>query len=350
MSLLYLVWTGLRYMSNKRFFNFLSVLASLHLMQAAEWTPTPTESKASLRAIKAVSDREVWVSGTGGTVLRTVDAGKHWTRVAGLPTDLDFRGLQTFDGRTVLLMSAGSGEKSRIYRTLDSGARWTLVHQNQIPEAFFDSIAFHDGLRGLVVGDPVDGKFFLLSTSDGGATWLRLPGPTAREGEAAFAASNTSLAVTRAGLAWFATGGVLGGRVFSSYDWGRTWTATQTTVPHDVTTAGAFSLALPDDKHGFAVGGDYKKENAAEAVLSETRDGGASWVQAPGPTGYRSAIVSDGHRTVATGPAGTDYKVSPKAKWQVIPGAGFHALSLESKGKVVWACGANGRIAFFRLR
>ena len=341
-------------MSNNRFFNFLSVVSILQSQassaQTRGWTITPTESKASLRAIRVVSDREVWVSGTGGTVLRTVDAGKHWTRMAGLPAELDFRGLQTFDGRTVLLMSAGSGDKSRIYGTSDSGQHWTLVHQNQIPTAFFDSIAFHDGLRGLVVGDPVGGKFFLLATTDGGATWSPLPGPTAREGEGAFAASNTSLVVNHPGLAWFATGGVLGGRVFSSYDWGRTWTPSQTPLRHDTETAGVFGLALSDTKHGFAVGGDYKKEKEAPGALSETTDGGATWTELTGPTGFRSAIVTDGNRIIATGPAGTDYRPSPKAEWRVIPGDGFHALSMAPKGKLVWACGSKGRVAHFRLR
>ena len=337
-------------MSNKRFYNFLSVLCILQSAEAAEWTLTPTESKASLRAIRAVSDREVWTSGTGGSVFRTVDAGKHWSRMAGLPTDLDFRGLQTFDGKTVHIMSAGPGDKSRIYRSVDSGRHWALIHQNQIPEAFFDNIAFHDGLRGLVVGDPVDGKFFLLATSDGGATWSRLSGPTAREGEGAFAASNTSLAVDRSGHAWFATGGLLGGRVFSSYDWGRTWTAVQTTVPHDSASAGVFGLIFPDSNHGFAVGGDYKKLEDAAATLCETTDGGATWQALPGSKGFRSAVITDGHHLLITGPAGTDYRAGPKAEWQSINGEGYHALSLAPRGKLVWASGSNGRVASIHLR
>ena len=296
-----------------------------------------------------VSDREVWVSGTNGT-LRTVDGGKRWTKMAGLPSDLDFRGLQTFDGKTVLLMSAGQGTKSCIYRTIDSGQHWKLVHQNQIAEAFFDSIAFYDALRGLVVGDPVDGRFFLLSTSDGGATWSRLEGPTARDGEGAFAASNTSLVVLRAGLAWFGTGGVLGGRVFNSYDWGRTWTSVSTTIRHDTATAGVFSVAFADEKDGFAIGGDYKKAEDAQSVLSRTTDGGGTWNEVAGPKGYRSAIATDGHYVIATGPAGSDYRPGPNAEWQTIAGEGFHALSMASKSKVVWACGSNGRVAYIRLR
>ena len=337
-------------MSNKRFYNFPLVLPILLSAQAAEWIPTLTESKASLRAIVAVSDRQVWVSGSGGVALRTLDGGKHWTRMAGLPDDLDFRGLHTLDGRTVLLMAAGPGKKSAIYRTSDSGKTWKLVHQNEIPEAFFDGIAFYDALHGLIIGDPVDGKFFLLATSDGGATWSRLDGPSAREGEGAFAASNTSLSTARAGLAWFATGGVLGGRVFSSDDWGRTWTPSQTTVNHDTTTAGVFSLTFHNDKHGFAIGGDYKKEKDSQSVLSETTDGGATWTELRGPTGYRSAMVTDGHHVIATGPAGTDYRPGPKAEWQQVPGEGFHALSLPPRGKIAWACGSKGRVAFLRLR
>ena len=339
-------------MSNKRFYNFTLVffttLSHTVCLQAGEWAVTPTESKASLRGIVAVTDREVWVSGTGGTVTRTVDGGKRWTKMDGLPSDLDFRGLHTFDGKTILAMSAGSGEKSRIYRSVDSGRHWTLVHQNRIPEAFFDSIAFYDGMRGLVIGDPVEGKFFLLATADGGATWARLEGPAARDGEGAFAASNTSLVVKRDGHAWFATGGVLGGRVFRSSDWGRTWTAGETTIPHETASAGVFGLTFQGVLHGYAIGGDYKKPEAAAGVLAETLDGGEKWAVVGGPKGYRSAVVADRGYVVVTGPGGSDYRVG--RGWSSIPGEGFHALSVAPGGKVVWASGSNGRVASFRIR
>lgn len=270
--------------------------------------------------------------------------------MAGLPSSLDFRGLHTFDGRAILLMSAGSGPKSSIYRSPDSGQHWKLVHQNQVADGFFDCIAMYDALRGLVVGDPVDGKFFLLTTANGGATWSRIDGPTARDGEGAFAASNTSLTVKANGQAWFATGGVLGGRVFNSYDWGRTWTPVSTTVQHETATAGVFSLAFPDLKHGFAIGGDYKKPADSSHVLSETTDGGSSWLPLSGPAGYRSAIATDGHHVFVTGPDGSEYRPAPAGDWQSITGEGFHALSIAPKGKLVWACGSNGRVAHFRFK
>ena len=247
-------------------------------------------------------------------------------------------------------MSAGPGAKSALYRSADSGAHWKLVHQNQIPEAFFDAIAFYDSLRGLVLGDPVNGKFFLLSTSNAGESWTRLDGPMAREGEGAFAASNTSLVVKGNGLAWFGTGGVLGGRVFNSYDWGHTWTAVSTTIPHDTEAAGVFSLAFPSPTHGYAVGGDYKKPDDATAVLAESADGGSSWRVVAGPKGYRSAIAADGHQVIVTGPAGSELHIEGKSKWVAIDGPGFNALSITPKGNAVWACGSDGRVARLRLR
>ena len=73
----------------------------------------------------------VWASGTGGTWLRTLDSGAHWTSgvVAGA-ADLDFRGIRAWTANTAILLSSGTGEKSRIYKTTDGGARWTLLFTN----------------------------------------------------------------------------------------------------------------------------------------------------------------------------------------------------------------------------
>ena len=66
----------------------------------------------------------MWASGSGGTWLVTIDGGVTWraAKVAGAEA-LDFRGIRAIDARTVYLMSAGSGDKSRIYKTTDAGER-----------------------------------------------------------------------------------------------------------------------------------------------------------------------------------------------------------------------------------
>jgi len=157
----------------------------------------------SLRGVSIVSRRVAWASGTHGTYLRTVDGGEVWTP-AQVPdaNSLDFRAVRAFSADEAFLMSAGPGDQSRIYHTLDGGQHWNLQFTNSNPKGFFDSMAFWDPKHGIVVGDPVPDqtgklKFELLMTDDG-QTWHPIPAtqlPDAVEGEGAFAASNTNIAI-----------------------------------------------------------------------------------------------------------------------------------------------------------
>ena len=131
------------------------MLRALILLSAAVWLPQPSGSDAELRGLAALDARHAWASGAAGTVLRTRD-GTHWEKLA-VPggEKLDFRDLDAPDSSAVFLMSAGTGEASRIYKSTDGGAAWTLVHTNPDPDGFYDAIAFWDSRYGLLVGDPV---------------------------------------------------------------------------------------------------------------------------------------------------------------------------------------------------
>jgi photosystem II stability/assembly factor-like uncharacterized protein len=143
----------------------------------------------------------------------------------------------------------------------DAGAHWTLLFTNADPKGFFDAIAFWDAQHGIVVGDPVDGRAEVLTTDDGGATWQRRSPPAALPNEGSFAASNTCLTLFGKRDAWFATGGPGAARVFHSKDRGRSWTVATTPIRNDGPSAGIFSLAFRDARHGIAVGGDYSKDS-----------------------------------------------------------------------------------------
>jgi photosystem II stability/assembly factor-like uncharacterized protein len=87
---------------------------------------------------------------------------------------LEFRDVYAVDDKTAWLLSAGSGDKSRIYKTTDGGRRWLLQFTNQDPQGFYDCFGFWDSRRGLVVGDAVQGQLPILTTTDGGASWSRV--------------------------------------------------------------------------------------------------------------------------------------------------------------------------------
>jgi len=163
----------------------------------------------SLRGVSAVSSKIAWASATHGTYLRTTDGGHTWmpTQVQDAAS-LDFRGVVAFSTDEAFLMSSGPGEQSRIYHTFDAGQHWILQFTNSNPKGFFDSIAFWDPKHGVVLGDPIPDehgklKFEVLLTDDG-QTWHQLPPsqlPEALEGEGAFAASNTCIAILRSASA-----------------------------------------------------------------------------------------------------------------------------------------------------
>src|SRR5450432_1908049 len=326
---------------------------------AQSWLGQTSGGTAGLRGVSAVNANVVWASGTGGTCLATTDGGATW-RVSKVPgaEALDFRGIRAIDGRTVYLLSSGAGDKSRIYKTADGGRHWTLQFTNPDPKGFFDAIAFWDAAHGIVVGDPVGGQFAIWTTDDGGAHWQRRHRPAAAANEGAFAASNTCLWLLGNREAWFGTGGPQGARVFHSKDRGRSWTVAATPIRNDGPSAGIFSLAFADARHGIAVGGDYAKDQEERGNIAITADGGRTWTVPPGPVpkGFRSAVacvrqkrVGEKNMWLVTGTSGSDVSTDSGKSWKLFDSGSFNAMSFASSsaGTAGWAVGARGRVALF---
>jgi photosystem II stability/assembly factor-like uncharacterized protein len=313
---------------------------------APEWTPQITGVNARLRGISAVTDKVVWASGTAGTVLRTRDGGEQWTAVS-VPdaASLDFRDIDAFSDRVAYVLSIGNGEASRVYKTSDGGASWTLQLANTDPNVFLDAMAFWTPERGIAYSDSVDGQFVIFQTTDG-RTWSRIPPaalPAALPNEGAYAASGTNVAVHGKDHVWIAT---TASRVLHSGDGGRTWTIAQTPVPTSA-SAGLFSVAFRDARHGVAVGGDYQKETEAVDNAAVTSDGGRTWTLSKGLSGYRS-VVAFAPRTksswIAVGPTGADVSHDDGRSWTPLAGAGFHAFSFAPRGRTGWGAGERGAI------
>jgi photosystem II stability/assembly factor-like uncharacterized protein len=327
--------------------------------QAPGWKQLQSGKTASFRGICAVSAQVCWVSGTQGTVLRTLDGGEHWESV-GPPNcdELDFRDIEAWDENSALIMS--SGEQDRLYRTTDGGRSWNLVFEHPDRNAFFDGISFANSERGWLMGDPLKGQILILETIDSGQTWSPLPLerlPEIESGEAGFAASGTHLvAFETDGLA-IALGGAEPGtrfptsRIVRTANGGRDWTAQITPLPRSE-SSGLFSLCRVDDQNWVAVGGDYKRPAETNGTAVWSSDAGQTWqaVSNAAPSGYRSAVAV--HRTaagetvlIAVGPNGTDRSFDLGRSWTPISTEGFHTLDFTPDHKAGWAAGADGRIA-----
>jgi photosystem II stability/assembly factor-like uncharacterized protein len=331
--------------------NLLLSVIIISLLGAPHWTPQNSGVTARLRGISAVNDHVAWASGSFATVLRTTDAGTTWQKISVTADNVDFRDIDAINGQTAYVLSIGNGPASRIYKTTDAGASWTLQFKNDDAKAFLDAMSFWDANHGIVFGDSIDGRFFIMTTENGGRTWTRLPTtglPPALENEGAFAASGTNIAVFGKDHAWIGTGAATKARVLRTSDRGRTWKVADTPLAAGP-SAGIFSIAFRDANNGVVVGGDYRKEQEAFDNVAVTSDGGATWTLVKGLSGFRSVVAYvPGMKTptiVAIGPSGGDYSTDDGHRWTSLDGPGFDSLGFVPGKAIGWGGGAKGGLA-----
>ncbi len=319
-------------------------------------TAQSSGTAALLQAVSPVDSVVVWVSGHDGTWGRTLDGGSTWhTDVVPGADALEFRDVEAFDASRAVLMAAGPGDRSRIYRTIDAGASWDEVWVMPDSAGFLDCMAFLDSERGFAYGDAVAGALYLLGTVDGGSTWTRIPRddlPPALEGEGGFAASGSCVAPAGDSAAVVATGAGPEPRLISTYDGGRTWSV----APLPLTAgpaAGATSVGVGADGFAWAVGGAIGDPiDGARVVVSA--DGGTTWMPA-GEPGTEGALYGAARAPgfsppalVAVGPGGLAWSGDGGMSWATSDTTSHWAVAFTRGGRG-WAVGPSGRITALQL-
>lgn len=324
----------------------------------AQWQIQNSGATADLRGIDNVGGGVAWASGTNGTVLRTEDGGYMWQPCAIPPgaEKLDFRGVQAFDANTAIVMSSGTGDLSRLYKTTDGCQTWKLIFTNPDKDGFWDAIYFDRGKWGWLLGDPVKEMFTLYKSDDAGKTWTKQENKGLKadpKQQGAFAASNSSL-VGQYTATQFVSGGAGGAFLYSlnsiktcldcdqaeyrTFQNGSRdlWECNRIPVGNASEASGAFSLArnqyLPNhDPMALvivAVGGDYTKPDESTATAAYSNDQGDTWQPAATPPhGYRSAVAYDPSTKtwITVGPNGTDISTDDGKNWRPIhPDAALH--------------------------
>ena len=315
------------------FFSFTTSAQTVKLLNSG--------SKASLRGLSVVSDDVVWVSGSAGSVGRSIDGGETWTwtTVKGFEKN-DFRDIEAFDKNTAIIM--GIADPAYILKTTDGGQNWKVVFTDTTKGMFLDAMEFWNEQSGIVIGDPLGDKIFIARTFDGGENWQGIPAaniPTAEKGEAFFASSGTNVRKLSKQEAVFVSGG-LRARLFIRDK------KIDLPVIQGKESTGANSMAVKNKKCLIVVGGDFnaKEDTTKNCVI--TNDGGATFtVPIVGPHGYRSCVEYLGKKNwISCGLNGVDYSTDEGQNWAWISKDSFHAVRKAKKGKAVYFSGGGGRI------
>lgn len=311
------------------------------------WTISKQEDftfNSSIRALEVVDENVVWFAGSGGQYGYTKDGGAIW-HLDSIRTDTiipHFRSIAVTDKAVYLLCIASP---ALLYKSEDWGDSWKIVHREDHPDVFFDAMSFWDDQEGIAMGDPIEGCLSILITRNGGTTWNRIPCselPSAEDGEAAFAASNSNIALF-GNHAWIVSGGKRA-RVFHSPDRGKTWEVFNTPIIEGGQMTGIFSVSFLDDKNGVIIGGDWNKKEQNTMNKARTEDGGRTWVLiADGKEpGYRSEIRylpgGKGKRVIAAGIPGVSISNDGGDSWQKLSDESFYTIG-SSDGNILWLAG-----------
>lgn len=302
-------------------------------------------TKTSLRGLSVVTDKVVWVSGSNGSVGKTLDGGATWKWVKPKGHEkLDFRDIEAFNEKEAIIVNAGS--PAYILKTIDGGESWTETYKNVDTAIFLDGLGFWDKNKAIVFGDPINNKMQLLKTTDAGKSWLNISDNlkfSLAKGEAAFAASGTTVKTLSGGRVWISSGGVVS-NVYYSADYGLNWTVFNCPIWQGENSTGPFGMDFYDAKNGVVVGGNYvkDKENSNNVLL--TIDGGKTWTKPEMPVlGYRSGVTYLNKNTlIATGTSGTDVSTDAGKNWKHISDISFNSVQKAKKGNLVVLAGNKG--------
>ncbi|MEI2750265.1 MAG: hypothetical protein V9E88_16080 [Ferruginibacter sp.] len=191
-------------------------------------------------------------------MVRSIDGGKNWKwfTVKGFEKT-EFRDIEAFDDMTAIIMSIA--EPAYILRTVDAGENWNVVFMDSSKGMFLDAMEFWNEQSGIVIGDPINGKFYIARTFDGGRSWQPIPEqyrPVADSGEACFASSGTNIRPLNKQEAVFISGGKKSNLFIRDK---------KINLPllQGTESTGANSIAVKNKKSFMVVGGDFNTKDSS---------------------------------------------------------------------------------------
>lgn len=309
----------------------------------------------SIRAIVPEDENSVWFAANKGRVGLIDGTIPKLANIKYHDSLLHFRAIARTKNAVFVLSIANPAV---LYKIGVSGKEASNIEEVYVEEGenvFYDSMAFFNDSDGIAMGDPTDGCLSVIITSDGGNNWNKLPCdnlPKVAKGEAAFAASNSNIAIYKDHV-WMASGGKQS-RVFHSPDQGKTWEVFNTPMLQGKAMTGIYSIAFYNEHTGVIFGGDWENKDFNEGNKAITEDGGKTWnliSNGNGP-GYRSSVKfvpgSKGYGMVAVGSPGISYSKDRGENWTDLSSEGFYAIAFVNDS-IAFASGQN-KISKLRFR
>ncbi|MDP4176018.1 MAG: T9SS type A sorting domain-containing protein [Bacteroidota bacterium] len=241
---------------------FLLIIFSIPLT-AHEWHEAPKFTNNDLLSVSAENDSVAWICGKNGTVFLTLTGGRTWIDRSNNPAYQNLDLVHIFGENANLAFvianpidQTGKTEAD-LFRSGDRGLNWQKVLT--ISGTQGNSVFMFNTKQGAFLGNPINGKWQIFLTKDGGLTWdsagIKIPSPTSDE----ISYTNGMFGDQDTHYLMFGTNK---GRYYISKDLGKTWQSN--TVPG---LSEIHCIAFADTLTGVIAG----------TGLLKTTDGGKTW-------------------------------------------------------------------------
>lgn len=243
---------------------FFLILLSLSL-NAHTWIEGPKLTNNDLLSASAADDSVAWVCGKNGSVFLTTSGGKAWLNRSGSSAlaGLDLVHVFGQNANTAFVIAnpvtdqQTKGTSAYLFRTADRGLNWQKVLS--INGSQGNSVFMFNAKRGIFAGNPLNGKWQIWLTNDGGLTWDSTGVTIASPASGEISYANGMFGDLDTHTLMFGTNK---GHYFISRDFGKTW---QSKTVTGITEIHCINFA--DSTHGVLAG----------TGLLKTTNGGQTW-------------------------------------------------------------------------
>ncbi len=158
-------------MNKKLTFLFLTIIIFVTVNQLlSQWVELNSGVTTKLNSISSIKGITTWACGVNGTVIKSTDNGDTWQNgnFSGIPQNIILNHIYCLT-KDIALAAGNDNSSSYVFKTYDGGSSWDIVIQQ--PGGKFNAVYFYDNNHGILVGNPVAGRWSIWKTVNSGDSW-----------------------------------------------------------------------------------------------------------------------------------------------------------------------------------